>query len=84
MTRPITFVVLYAVLAVLLAPAISVAANDGEALPIYPHTHKGGSAREPTDENAVTQAVMHGSHESLYTTVERLSSWVRSDSPFAW
>ena len=68
MTRSIKFAVLNAALAVLLAPAISVAANDGVALPIYPHTHKGGTAREPTNEKAVTQAVIHGDYASLYTT----------------
>jgi hypothetical protein len=27
----------------------------GEALPIYPHTNRGGTAREATNEKAVTQ-----------------------------
>jgi len=62
MTRSIKFAVLNAALAALLAPAISAAANDGVALPIYPNTHKGGTAREPTNEKAVTQAVIHGDY----------------------
>lgn len=50
MTRLFTFALLCAALILLLAPASSVAANDGEALPIYPHTNKGGTAREPSNE----------------------------------
>jgi hypothetical protein len=83
MTRPITFALLYVALAVLLAPAISVAANDGEALPIYPHTHKGGTAREPTNEKAVAQAVIHGDQASLYTTdsPQTVDHWYREKLP---
>jgi len=40
MPRLITFALLFVAFAMLLTPAISVAANDGEALPIYPHTNK--------------------------------------------
>jgi hypothetical protein len=83
MTRLITSAFLYATLAVLLAPAISVAANDGEALPIYPHTNRGGTAREPTDEKAVTQAVIHGNYASLYTTdsPQTVDHWYREKLP---
>ena len=83
MTRLITCAFFLAALAVLLAPAISVAANDGEALPIYPHTHKGGSAREPTNEKAVTQAVIHGDYASLYTTdsPQTVDHWYREQLP---
>jgi hypothetical protein len=49
MTRVIAIAFFYAALAVLLAPATSVAANDGEALPIYPHTNK-GRHRSRTDQ----------------------------------
>lgn len=83
MTRLIMFAVLCAALAVLLAPGISVAANDGEALPIYPHTNKGGTAREPTNEKAVAQAVIHGDYASLYTTdsPQAVDQWYREKLP---
>lgn len=68
MTRLTTFASLFTALFVLTAPAISLAANDGEALPIYPHTNKGGAAREPSNEKAVAQAIVHGDNASLFTT----------------
>jgi hypothetical protein len=81
MIRAIAFALLYAAVAVLLG--ISLAAEDGVALPIYPHTHKGGTAREPTNEKAVTQAVMHGDHASLYTTdsPQAVDHWYREKLP---
>jgi hypothetical protein len=83
MTRVIATAFFYAALAVLLAPAISVAANDGEALPIYPHTNKGGTAREPTNEKAVTEAVSHGDYARLYTTdsPQTVDHWYREKLP---
>ena len=38
------------------------------ALPIYPHTHYAGCAREPINEKAVNQAVIDGDYATLYTT----------------
>ncbi len=83
MSRLITFAFLCAALIMLLAPAISVAANDGEVLPIYPHTNKGGTAREPSNEKAVTEAVIHGDTASLYTTdsPQTVDHWYREKLP---
>lgn len=66
----------------MLAPAISLA-NDGETLPIYPHTNRGGTAREPSNEKAVAQAVMHGDYASLYTTdsPQTVDHWYREKLP---
>jgi hypothetical protein len=68
---------------VLLTPAISVAANEGESLPIYPHTNKGGTAREPSNEKAVAQAVIHGDNASLYTTdpPQAVDHWYQEKLP---
>ena len=83
MKRLIAFAFLYAALYVLLAPGISMAANDGEALPIYPHTNKGGTAREPTNEKAVAQAVIHGDSASLFTTdaPQAVDHWYQEKLP---
>jgi hypothetical protein len=83
MTRLLTFAFLCAAFTLVLAPAISVAANDGEALPIYPHTNKGGTAREPTNEKAVAQAVIHGDSASLYTTdsPQTVDHWYQKELP---
>lgn len=83
MMRLNTFAYLCATLTVLLASAISVVANDGEALPIYPYTNKGGTAREPTNESAVAQAVIHGDYASLYTTdsPQTVDHWYREKLP---
>jgi hypothetical protein len=83
MMRLNTFAYLCATLTVLLASAISVAANDGEALPIYPHTNRGGAAREPTNQKAVAEAVMHGDYASLYTTdsPQTVDHWYREKLP---
>jgi hypothetical protein len=73
----------YVALSVLLAPGVSMAANDGEALPIYPHTNKGGTAHEPTNEKAVNQAVIHGDNASLYTTdaPQTVDHWYQEKLP---
>jgi hypothetical protein len=55
MRRALLPAVLCAALAVLLAPVASLA-DDGAGLPIYPHTHHGGTAREPVNEKYAAKA----------------------------
>ena len=83
MTRLTTFTSLFTALFFLMAPAISLAANDGEALPIYPHTNKGGAAREPSNEKAVAQAIVHGDNASLFTTdaPQAVDHWYQEKLP---
>jgi hypothetical protein len=82
MTRLITFAFLFVATALILTPAIAVA-NDGESLPIYPHSNKGGTAHEPTNEKAVANAVIHGDNASLYTTdsPQTVDHWYREKLP---
>jgi hypothetical protein len=55
-------------LVVALTTVAALPARKGMALPIYPHTHYGGAAREPINEKYVNQAVVNGDFASLYTT----------------
>lgn len=82
MTRPVTFAALVSVIAALLV-SVSLVANDGGALPIYPHSHYDGAAREPINEKAVNQAVVHGNVARIFTTdsAQAVDRWYREKLP---
>jgi hypothetical protein len=82
MMRPVTFSIVCTAFAVLLM-SVPLPANDGEALPIYPNTHYAGAARQPVNEKAVTQAVMHGDLARIFTTdsPQTVDRWYREKLP---
>ena len=82
MTRPVIFAVLCTAFAALLM-SVSLSANDGEALPIYPHSHYAGTARQSINEKAVTEAVIHGDLARIFTTdsPQTVDRWYRERLP---
>ena len=68
MHRLTSSIAFFAALATFAVPVASLAATNGRALPIYPHTNHGGTAREPVNEKYINQAVIGGDTASLYTS----------------
>jgi hypothetical protein len=82
MTRDITLAVLCTALTLILMPG-SLTANDGDSLPIYPHTNKGGTAHEPSNEKAINNAVTQGATAKMFTTdsPQTVDRWYRDKLP---
>jgi hypothetical protein len=66
-----------------LTTAAALPSTNGMALPIYPHTNHGGTAREPINEKYVNQAVINGDIASLYTTdsPQTVDAWYSQKLP---
>jgi hypothetical protein len=82
MTRQITFAILFTMLAVFLTSG-SLAANDADSLPIYPHTNKGGTAHEPSNEKAISNAIAQGATAKMFTSdpPQTVDRWYRDKLP---